>query len=373
MPPVSGRVPRPWIRRPGKDWEGATRGWRAVAGFCWLVELWAFRQRNGDNVRDMLLPLLLIAQLASQTPAVPPVREIAPGVHLQPGGFAPGRGPDGNTLYFDAPQGLVVIDTGRHSWHSDAILAYARERGRPITAIVNTHWHLDHSSGNGRLKAVYPNARVFTTSAVDRVIAPGGFLVRNMEGARAMLADPEIPAVQREEVQIFLDTMAQSQVLRPDVVIDRTQRMRLAGRRFDVHVTNGAVTDADVWLYDRRTRVAVVGDLVTFPAPFFETACPQRWREALDEVWATPFRIAVAGHGEPMTRDQFNTWRLAYGAFIDCAGGDSEASSCAAAWAEATEVFNTDELSQRRATGMAEYYVGYLRENGGKSPDCLTS
>jgi hypothetical protein len=140
-----------------------------------------------------------------------------------------------------------------------------------------------------------------------------------------------------------------------------------------VHVTNGAVTDADVWLYDRRTRVAVIGDLVTFPAPFFETACPQRWREALDEVWATPFRIAIAGHGEPMTRDAFNVWRGAYGAFIDCVGSDAAAETCASAWAQATAQFNTDERSRRRAAGMAQYYVTSLRENGGKSPDCLAN
>lgn len=322
----------------------------------------------------MLVELLLATELAAQTPLVPFHRELAPGVVLQPGGFEPGRGPDGNTIIFDAPDGLVVVDTGRHFWHSDAILAYAHERGRPIAAIINTHWHLDHSSGNGRLKAVYPNARIYTTSAIDRVTAPGGFLTRNLEGAQGMLASgEEMPAVQREEIQIFIDTMAHSEVLRPDVVIERSQRMRLAGRRFDVHVTNGAVTDADVWLYDRRTRIAVIGDLVTFPAPFFETACPQRWREALDEVWATPFRTAIAGHGEPMTRDQFNAWRVAYGAFIDCAGSQVDAGSCASAWAQATSAFNTDELSQRRAVGMAEYYVGYLRENGGKSPNCLTN
>jgi glyoxylase-like metal-dependent hydrolase (beta-lactamase superfamily II) len=321
----------------------------------------------------MLLPLLLIAQLVSQSPSVPTVRELARGVHLQPGGFEQGRGPDGNTIIFDAPQGLIVVDTGRHVWHSDAILAYARERGRPIAAIVNTHWHLDHSSGNGRLKAAYPDARVYTTSAVDRVIGPGGFLVRNMDDARAVFADADTPPLQREEVQVFLDTMAESQVLRADVMIARSRRMRLAGRWLDVHVTNGAVTDADVWLYDRRTRTAVIGDLVTFPAPFFETACPQRWREALDEVWAMPFQVAIGGHGEPMSREQFNTWRGAFGAFVDCAASDVEAATCASAWSQATAQFNSDDLSQRRASGMAEYYVGYLRENGGKSADCLTN
>ncbi|WP_156767558.1 MBL fold metallo-hydrolase [Candidatus Viadribacter manganicus] len=302
----------------------------------------------------MLLPLLLIAQLASQSPVVPPIREVAPGVHVQQGGFEPERGPDGNTVIFDAPQGSVVVDTGRHAWHSDAILAYARERRRPIAGIVNTHWHLDHSSGNGRLKAAYPEARVYTTSAVDRVIAPGGFLVRNMDDARTMLAGGEISPVQREEVQIFLSTMAASDVLRPDVLIDRSQRMRIGGRRFDVRVTNGAVTDADVWLYDRRTRTAVIGDLVTFPAPFFETACPQRWREALDEVWATPFQTVIPGHGAPMTRAGFDAWRSAYGAFIDCVVSDAEASACARAWAEAMAPLNA---GQPQGAGMATYYV----------------
>jgi len=316
----------------------------------------------------MLLPLLIVAQLA-QSPVAPPVRELAAGVHLQPGGFEAERGPDGNTVIFDAPDGLVVVDTGRHAWHSDAILAYARGRGRPIAAILNTHWHLDHSSGNGRLKAAYPGARLYTTGAVDRVIAPGGFLIRNMDGAREMLAGSEITPVQREEVQIFLATMAESHVLRPDVVIDRSRRMRIGGRRFDVHVTGGAVTDADLWLYDRRNRIAVIGDLVTFPAPFFETACPQRWREALDQVWATPFRTVIPGHGEPLTREQFNIWRLAYGAFIDCAASEVEAASCGAGWAQATAPLGVSE----RAAGFAGYYVTLLRENGGKSPDCLTS
>jgi glyoxylase-like metal-dependent hydrolase (beta-lactamase superfamily II) len=320
----------------------------------------------------MILPFVLaVAQATS--PMAPPPREIAPGVALLPGGFEPGRGPDGNTIVFDAPEGLVVIDTGRHVWHSDAILAYAEARGQPIAAIVNTHWHLDHSSGNRRVKARYPDARLYTTNAIDRVIAPGGFLVRNMDGARGMLTG-EITDVQREEVQIFLDTMEHTDALRPDVTLSQSGRMRIAGRRLDVHLTDGAVTDADVWLYDWRSRIAVIGDLVTFPAPFFETACPQRWRAALDDVWATPFRTVIPGHGAPMTRDQFNAWRTAYGGFIDCAASDAEPGVCASAWASGIAQFTAgDERAQRAAPQMAEYYVGYLRSNGGKSPDCLSS
>src|SRR5262245_34089383 len=324
----------------------------------------------------MIAALALAAALgsAADQPQAPPPREITHGVALIAGGFLPGRGPDGNTIIFDAPDGLVVVDTGRHVWHSDAILAFARERARPISAIINTHWHLDHSSGNARLKAAFPNATIFATTAIDRVLAPGGFLERGVAETSARLAEPDVPALEREEREIYLDTMEHAQSLRPNVSMQRSGPYNFARRRLDVHITDGAVTEADIWLYDRRTHVAVLGDLVTLPAPFFETACPQRWRAELEQVWATPFRIAIPGHGEPMTRTQFDAYRTAYNAFIDCVGSDAAPTQCASAWTTNIALFiANDARAQRLAPQMAEYYVTFLRENGNKSPDCRAS
>lgn len=317
---------------------------------------------------------LAAAQAATPTAPIsaPPAEEVAPGVHLLPGAMLPGRGPDGNTVVFDAPEGLVVIDTGRHAWHSDGILAFAAHRERPVAAIVNTHWHLDHSSGNGRIKAIYPQASLYTTGAVDRALAHGGFLARNLDSARPMLDDPKLDAIEKEEVQIFIATMNERQILRPDVALAGGGNLAIAGRPFDVHVTDRAVTDADVWLYDAASGVAVIGDLVTLPAPFFETACPSQWRAALDQVWATPFVKAIPGHGRPMDRAAFDTYRRAFDAFMDCAGGGTAAAQCAASWAEGiAPLLGGDERMRRMATGYAEYYVGMLRENGGKSAECL--
>jgi glyoxylase-like metal-dependent hydrolase (beta-lactamase superfamily II) len=297
---------------------------------------------------------------------------LAPGVALIPGAMLPDRGPDGNTVVFDAPDGLVVVDTGRHAWHSDAILAYAKSRGRPIAAIVNTHWHLDHASGNRRLLSASPAARVYATDAVDRALADGGFLARNLESAQAKLDDPELGEVRKEEVRTFIATMAERDLLRPQVVVDRPGATAIAGKDFDVHVTQGAVTDADLWLYDATSGVAVLGDLVTFPAPFFETACPADWRRALDEVRGIPFRVAIPGHGEPMSPVQFDTWRSAFGAFMDCVEGMAEAGRCAVAWADGIAAFTAgDERARRAALDYAEYYVGFLRTSGGKSADCI--
>ena len=144
----------------------------------------------------------------------------------------------------------------------------------------------------------------------------------------------------------------------------------IAGRPLSVRIAADAVTDADVWLYDEATGTAIVGDLVTLPAPFFETACPARWQQALDEVWAAPFRLAVPGHGAPMTRAQFDTYRRAFAGFRACVGSDRAAAACAAGWTRDVGALLGDDADRREASEYATYYVDFLRKNGGASPDC---
>jgi len=311
----------------------------------------------------------VVAMLAA-TPFSPTPREVAADTYFIPGAVPADRGPDGNTVILVAPAGLIAIDTGRHPWHTEAILAFARDRRQPVAAIINTHWHLDHSSGNGRVKAAHPQAQLYGTRAVDRALAPGGMLARNFTTARERLADPNASAVRREETALFIATMEAADALRPDVVVSESAKRSIAGRPLAVRVAADAVTDADLWLLDEATGVAIIGDLVTLPAPFFETACPVRWQQALDEVWTAPFRLAVPGHGEPMTRAQFDTYRRAFAGFRACVASDSPPATCAAGWTRDVGMLLAADADRHDASEYATYYVDFLRKNGGASPDC---
>ena len=316
-------------------------------------------------LRAVIAFLLAAGQAA--VPTAPPIRELAPNTYLLPGTVPTDRGPDGNTVIFTAPAGLIVVDTGRHRWHSDAILEFARGRKQPIAAIVNTHWHLDHSSGNVRLLAAHPKAQIYTSRAVERALAPDGFLTRNLAAAkkRPPAADP----IRREETEIFITTMETPNALKPTVAVERSATRTIAGRSLAVRIANDAVTDADVWLYDEATGVAVIGDLVTLPAPFFETACPAKWQAALDEVWATPFRTAIPGHGEPMTREAFDSYRKAFVNFRACVGSEQPAGACSQGWVkDVTSLLASGD--RQPAAEFAAYYVDFLRKGGGSSPDC---
>ena len=125
------------------------------------------------------LPALVALALAGCA-AHPPVRELtmprtyAHGIggatFLIGGSFEPGRSPDGNSLILYGPEGALLVDSGRHPEHLTAILQGLSGINMTPVATFNTHWHLDHVSGNPALKAAYPRMKVYGTSAIDRAL-----------------------------------------------------------------------------------------------------------------------------------------------------------------------------------------------------------
>jgi glyoxylase-like metal-dependent hydrolase (beta-lactamase superfamily II) len=288
---------------------------------------------------------------------------------MVPGGFLSDRQPDGNSVIFDGPAGLIVVDTGRHAWHRQAILSLARAQETSIVAVVNTHWHLDHVSGNPDVRAAYPKLRVYASDAINGAL--NGFFPASAKDSAKYLDDPQIPEATREDIRADLLTIQSGSTLKPDEVIVASGKVTLGGRTLTVNLARDAVTAGDVWLYDDATRVAVLGDLVTLPAPFLDTACPEGWKLALNEVAATSFERAVPGHGAPLTRPQFLLYQNAFGAFVNCANSARPEDECATRWADSIQSLLTDDSHEhQRARKMAAYYAGMLRANHGRSRYC---
>jgi len=313
------------------------------------------------------IAVLLCAPALADDTTPPRPQSIVRGVTLIPGGIRPNRQPDGNTVIFDAPAGLIVMDTGRHKWHRQAILDFARARGKPVAAIINSHWHLDHVSGNPDIRAAYPGLKVYASNAIDDALT--GFLARSAADAKPYLGTGKLPRETEEDVRGDIAAVENGAALKPDVVIDKSGLIAVAGKKLQVNLAPNAATDGDIWVYDPATRIVAVGDLVTLPAPFLDTACPVGWSAALTRIAQTPFRIAVPGHGGPMTPAQFATWHAAFDAVVACAASTREAGQCAADWAKATA--DLPGADATRGEKMALYYVkDVLRAHGGKSAEC---
>lgn len=301
------------------------------------------------RLAPLTLTLALIAAplpLAAQEPLV-----------LQPGHMDLEIGPDGNTVIFDAPEGLVVVDTGRHRAHSQAIIDQAAATGKPVAALVNTHWHLDHTTGNRDILAAFPQARLVASNAVAQAME--GFLARSLTTARERLADPATPAPQRARIERGVAAMEDRAAMVPAEPVLADGPQLLGGREFELHIAPAAATQADLWMIAPDEQVAVVGDLVVAPVPFFDTGCEDGWRVALDAIGGANWTTLIPGHGTPMTRSDFARWRGAFAAWLDCAASEVPAAQCAEGWMRDAAGFYT-EAEREGVRYLAEAYVAEL-------------
>ncbi|HSP17218.1 MAG TPA: MBL fold metallo-hydrolase [Thermoanaerobaculia bacterium] len=306
------------------------------------------------NTPAAALLLVAFSAIASASAPPPGTVDVARGVILVPGSFVPGQQPDGNTIIFRGKRRLLVVDTGRHESHTRKIVDLARALGRPVTTIVNTHWHLDHIGGNALLRREYPSVKIYASSAFAE--AREGFLKRYHAQLQDALKNESNPA-QKETFEIDLHLIERADALAPDVIIRTSHSVRFPGRSIDVNLESYAVTAGDLWLYDRASRVLVSGDLVTLPVPFFDTACPARWSAALDDLAKVRFSILIPGHGDPMSRPAFETYRKSFRDLTACAASSEPKQTCIDGWMkDAASLIAKDDPKFVRS--MLDYYVG---------------
>jgi len=285
--------------------------------------------------------------------------ELAPGVELIAGRFIAGTQPDGNTVVFTTPDGLVAFDTGRHPEHTQQIIDFANAAKKPVAAIVNSHWHLDHVGGNVLLREKYPGVRVYASGAIED--AMHGFLANYHAQLEELVSKARDDTAKQAPLRAELGLIDSGAKLYPDERIGDTATRTIAGHAFRVGFENHAVTAGDVWLFDPTTRVLASGDLVTLPAPLFDTACAAHWKSALGRLAEIDFKVLVPGHGAPMGRADLATYRRAFDRLLECAAGKSPKQACIDGWmSDAAPLIPAGD--EKLARGLLDYYVdGNLR------------
>lgn len=200
---------------------------------------------------------------------------------------------DVNITAIGGGDGLVVVDThGSTVAGREVVEDLGRLGTWDVTAVVNTHWHWDHTFGNAAFRAQWPGVPIHAQeSAAD-------WLSEHAETAKRDLAG--IDDLERiEEIQ-------DSEVVVPDRTFETSATIDLGDRVVELIHPGRGHTDGDLVVRVPDANVLVAGDLIEeSDHPWIGMdSWPLEWASTL-EVMLTliaPRTVVVPGHGALVDR-----------------------------------------------------------------------
>lgn len=213
------------------------------------------------------------------------VEEVRPGLHV-----ITGLGSNVGVLVTDA--GVVVVDT--MTWPRQGRLIrreIERLTDRPVAAIINTHYHLDHTHGN---PAFPVGTKVVATAKTLEHLQTLDARFWRDSPARDLLPTETFAAA-------------------PADPSDDRWSLSLGGKTVEAVWLGRGHTDGDLVVRFVEDRVLHVGDLFfngTWPNIDLEAGGSVRWwPDTLASVLALDFDTVIPGHGPVATRADLERFR----------------------------------------------------------------
>jgi len=229
---------------------------------------------------------------------------------------------------------VVVFDSPTRAVTARAVIAEIRAlTPKPVTVLVNSHWHQDHWSGNDEYAKAFPGLRIIATEQTRDFMSrmPAAFFVGEVEsfGMRQRRADlataietgkladgskltPEIRA--RKEAAIAQADQFEAEItalprILPNLVFRDEMRFWSGGREFRLLSLTGDATASTV-LYLPGSRILATGDVLVSPEdgqgppPWTTNSyAVTPWLESLRRLSALDAAAIVPGQG-PTMRDK---------------------------------------------------------------------
>ena len=252
------------------------------------------------------------------------VTRLAEGVYAIRHADAPDEFPQSNTLVVIGQREVLVVDSCYMPSSAREDIAQIRKwTDRPVRYLVNTHWHYDHTMGNGEYAAAFPGLHVVAQAQTARNMAgynPQWFdrYPKRTVAFREMLrtgkdeAGKPLAEDRRKELErtlpgrepVAVEFAAVVDRL-PDVTFDREISLDLGGRIVQVKHLGRGNTAGDAIVYLPAEKIVATGDLLVSPVPYLGGGYPTEFPATLRALRQLDAATIVPGHGE-IQRD----WRL---------------------------------------------------------------
>jgi len=228
-----------------------------------------------------------------------------------------------NSLIIVRDTDVVVVDaqfTGTAT--QETIAAIRKITDKPVSYVINTHWHDDHMAGDQVYRDSFPSVRfVMQENTAADVVTLGVPNRKNqIEGAPPVaerlerllsqgLGLDSTPASPLERsslesaIRIVRQYLKEAPGFRSVPATDTVHRHLTLGQgreRIDLLWFGKGNTRGDLVVHLPSRGIVATGDLVVAPVPFAFNSYPASWIDVLDSLLALKPRVVVPGHGPVM-------------------------------------------------------------------------
>ena len=267
-----------------------------------------------------LAALLVTAPLTAQTERK--ITQLADGVYeIQHKDSQDGLTSGNTTVILGERQVFVVDSCFRPSDAREDIEQIRKWTDKPVSFVLNTHFHNDHNFGNAVYMQAFPAltiiAHVETKKDMDRY---GPSSARRTEkgtvNIQQMLDTGKTKSGQQldaDDISYLKDAlgkrtpvvneMKQLKFQSATLAFDHDFTLDIGGREVQVKFLGRGNTTGDAVVYLPKERIVVAGDLVVHPIPYTYDGYPPEWIETLDRLAALDAVAIVPGHG-PVLHDE---------------------------------------------------------------------
>ena len=281
---------------------------------------------------SLLSLAVLLLQMASAMPlsaqAERTVTKLADGIyeiqHREGGG--------GNTTVIIGDRQALVVDTGFLPSAAREDIAQIRQwTDKPVSFVLNTHFHNDHNFGNRIYMDAFPAltiiAQVETKKEMDR-FGPGSLQREEKDSygnqlvLQKMLATGKLPDGRplsdddKKEVRAELarlpkviEELKNVQFQSATLTFDRGFSVDLGNREVQIKFLGRGNTPGDAVAYLPKEKILVAGDLVDHPLPNVYDGYPAEWIHTLESLAQLDANTIVPGHG-PVLHDKTYVYLL---------------------------------------------------------------
>lgn len=216
-----------------------------------------------------------------------------------------------NALVIVNEADVVVVDPGGVPLSAEHAIALIRSvTAKPVSVLVNTHWHGDHVLGNQIYRREFPGVRIacHTNTYRDITGKPLEYIGRQDKVFSEVIADWEAKAAagtlepryqaMLPDVKLAQLENRRVQLTPPDLTFTDEIVLHRGAREIHIKYLGRGNTEGDAIVWLPKEKVLASGDLVVAPIPYGFGSFPAEWIETLDKLSAYDFKVLVPGHGE---------------------------------------------------------------------------